>query len=254
MFKENGEEEATREELSPLMGNKMTYDSEKEKSIHFDIENSPFVLNILQLTSILTLWIFGYLWLGHELGGFTLSSSDSRLFNLHPLLMLIGPIGFSSLSITLFKRNKTGDRIKTKKLHVFFHLFSMLCLIVGLYAVIEFHKVKGFPHFTSLHSWIGLFSAALFSILYVTSFLVFFYPGAKLATRMKLIQIHKKLGLVLVTILFPVTSFSGILEKLTFMKSCTGDTFSNSCLYGNFSGLLVVVISMLTILIIFRKM
>lgn len=213
--------------------------------------------------------VFVSLWFGVEEAGFTLEHSDKRLFNLHPLLMIIGPISCSSFAGTIFKSfqnselrgdEATRQRLWLKRVHLCLHLVSLCCMGVGVYIVFQFHAANQIKHFYSLHSWLGLLSVGCFCLLYVPSFGIFHYPQGTELTRARLIQQHKKLGLCLLFVLLPVVSVSGILEKLTFEKACTvaeadpqASTMNMRCLYGNLLGVMIVCVSVLSLFIVLRK-
>ena len=65
--------------------------------------------------------------------------------------------------------SRTGSccrRIYTKLLHSMFHLLAVPCIALGFIAVWDFKSLRTnpFPHFYSIHSWLGLGTMGLYAL------------------------------------------------------------------------------------------
>ena len=65
--------------------------------------------------------------------------------------------------------SRTGSccrRIYTKLIHSMFHLLAVPCIALGFIAVWDFKSLRTnpFPHFYSIHSWLGLGTMGLFAL------------------------------------------------------------------------------------------
>ena len=101
------------------------------------------------------------------LGGISFSNIN-RIFNLHPMCMVISMLFFMGMSLTSFR---DGYSFKVSKyLHLNFNLLAKVFMIVGLRSAYIYrdepegkHSSYHYQHFGTMHSWMGL----------VTSFLLF---------------------------------------------------------------------------------
>jgi hypothetical protein len=101
------------------------------------------------------------------LGGIEFYNHD-KVFNLHPICMVLSMLFCMGLSLTSFR---DGWSFKVSKyLHLNFNLLAKIFMIVGLRAVyVDHDEPEGkhssyhYRHFGSMHSWMGL----------ITSFLLF---------------------------------------------------------------------------------
>lgn len=110
-----------------------------------------------------------------------------RLFSWHPLCMTIGFVGLMG-SATVTKR--LGGYTNTK-LHAGLASLGLFSALGGFYAIYHNKDLHGKDHFTSYHSWYGLF--ALFgSIVPMLVGLVFLHPDFGIDKRnQKIRKAHK---------------------------------------------------------------
>ncbi|KAJ0435768.1 putative ascorbate ferrireductase (transmembrane) [Helianthus annuus] len=175
-------------------------------------------------------------WLLNLREGFAFTSDVKfKIFNLHPLLMILGFIIFSGEAIIIYKAIPATRRV-LKLTHLIFHLIALGTGILGVYVVFKFHNELDIPHMYTLHSWIGLSTICLFGLQLLLGFVTFLFPGAESATRARLAPWHVLFGLVIFAMAI-VTAETGITEKFVFLKLKQGQ----EALVVNFIGLLILL-------------
>ncbi|KAL8218538.1 hypothetical protein R6Q57_021911 [Mikania cordata] len=119
---------------------------------------------------VISIATFTLVWLIKFREGFAFNSNiKAKIFNLHPLLMILGFVIFSgegvfeSAAIVVYK-SIPGNRKAQKFIHLMLHFIALVVGIVGVYAVFRFHQELHIPHMYSLHSWIGLSTICLFGL------------------------------------------------------------------------------------------
>ncbi|CAA7410330.1 unnamed protein product [Spirodela intermedia] len=181
-------------------------------------------------------------WVVRFRGGMALFSDNKDLiFNVHPVLMVIGFILVYGEAMLVYK-TMPGTKNFKKAAHLSV-LFLALCLgVVGVWAAIKFHNEKGIDNFYSLHSWLGLASLISFSIQWALAFATFWYPGGSRSSRVFLLPWHVFLG-VYIYALGIATAVTGILEKATFLQSNREiSRYSSEAFLVNLLGILLVVL------------
>ncbi|KAG0522018.1 hypothetical protein BDA96_07G001000 [Sorghum bicolor] len=157
------------------------------------------------------------LWCIHFRGGLALRSQDKPLiFNVHPVLMVLGPIVLAGEAILSY-RSLPLARDARKKVHLALHAAGLAGGVLGVYAVFKFHVESGIPNLYSLHSWVGIATVTLYGLQWTAGFLTYFFPGASPTTRRRTLPWHAVFGL-LIFVLAVGTAQLGFLEKLTFMQ------------------------------------
>lgn len=97
------------------------------------------------------------------LGG--LGFDDARIFNWHPLLMVVGftlCMGEGIMAYRQFKLGKAGN----KKIHVAWHTCGVVCVSLALRAVFKPHNVAKSPNLYTAHGIVGLSVVVLFYAQY----------------------------------------------------------------------------------------
>ncbi|KAJ7974210.1 cytochrome B561-1 [Quillaja saponaria] len=187
-------------------------------------------------------------WTLHFRGGLALVSDNKDLiFNVHPVLMVIGLIlinGEAMLSYKTFSRTKSFRKI----VHLTLQFLAFCLSLIGVWAALKFHNDKGIDNFYSLHSWLGLACLFLFSLQWAAGFATFWYPGGARNSRVALLPWHVFLG-VYIYALAIATATTGILEKLTFLQTNQIiSRYSTEALLVNSLGILIVVLGGFVIL------
>ncbi|KAJ0546861.1 putative ascorbate ferrireductase (transmembrane) [Helianthus annuus] len=103
-------------------------------------------------------------WLIKFREGFAFNSRiKAKIFNLHPLLMILGFLLFSGEAIVVYKAIP-ANRKAQKIVHLILHFIALASGILGVYAVFKFHNEVHLPNMYTLHSWIGLSTISLFGL------------------------------------------------------------------------------------------
>ncbi|KAJ0444951.1 putative ascorbate ferrireductase (transmembrane) [Helianthus annuus] len=191
------------------------------------------VFSHLLAVSIATLVLYWLLKL-REGVAFT-SHVKIQIFNLHPLLAVLGFIICSGEAIITYK-GILATRQALKLIHLALHLLALFAGILGICAVFKFHNELKIAHAYTLHSWTGLSTICLFGLQLLLGFVTFLFPGAKSGTRARFAPWHIFTGVV-VFFMAIVTAETGLMEVFMFQKLYRGQ----EALVVNFIGLLVLV-------------
>ncbi|KAF5205380.1 Cytochrome b561 [Thalictrum thalictroides] len=189
-------------------------------------------------------------WTLHYRGGLALVSENKDLiFNVHPVLMVIGLILLNGEGMLAYK-TVSGTKGFRKTMHLTLQLLSLCFSMVGVWAAWKFHIEKGIDNFYSLHSWLGLVCLILFGIQWGTGFLTFWYPGGGKNTRTALLPWHIFFGIYLYVLAIGTVA-TGILEKATFLQSNKViSRYSSEAMLINSLGIMIVVLGGFVILAI----
>ncbi|KAF9595303.1 hypothetical protein IFM89_038455 [Coptis chinensis] len=187
-------------------------------------------------------------WIFHYRGGLSLISDDKDLiFNVHPVLMVIGLVLLNGEAMLAYK-TVSGSKSFRKRVHLMLQFLAFSLSIVGVWAALKFHNEKGIDNFYSLHSWLGLACLFLFGIQWASGFITFWYPGGSRNRRASLLPWHVFFG-VYTYALAIATAATGILEKATFLQSNKViSRYSSEALLVNSLGILLVVLGGFVIL------
>ncbi|EYU45963.1 hypothetical protein ABFS82_04G086200 [Erythranthe guttata] len=195
---------------------------------------SAFPATVLAHVSAAAIVTLVLVWLLHFREGLAFKSDNkAKIFNLHPLLMVLGFVLISGEGIIAYK-TIPAIRETQKLFHLLLHLTALVSGIIGIYAVFRFHYLKGIPDMYSLHSWLGMSTICLFAIQWVFSLFTFWYPRAQASTRARLAPWHTVLGTV-IFVMAILSAETGLVEKFFFL----GLRRSQEALIINFVGLLI---------------
>ncbi|OAY84065.1 putative ascorbate-specific transmembrane electron transporter 1 [Ananas comosus] len=179
-------------------------------------------------------------WCVHFRGGLALDSANKNLiFNLHPVLMLIGFIIIGSEAIMSYKALPWSHEVN-KLVHLVLHAIALVLGAFGIYCAFKFHNESGIVNLYSLHSWLGLGTICLYGVQWIFGFVTFFIPGAAPTLRRGALPWHVLFGLF-VYILALATAELGFLEKLTFLEGSGLDKYGSEAFLVNFTALIVVL-------------
>ncbi|KAJ1411559.1 Cytochrome b561/ferric reductase transmembrane [Sesbania bispinosa] len=119
-----------------------------------------FVVHLLGVAGIVMVLV----WNIYYRGGLAWEASNKALiFNLHPVLMLIGLIIIGGEAIISYKSLPLKKEIK-KLIHLVLHKIALVLGIVGISAAFKNHNELGIDNMYSLHSWLGIGVIALYGI------------------------------------------------------------------------------------------
>ncbi|KAL4325837.1 hypothetical protein GQ457_11G005460 [Hibiscus cannabinus] len=194
------------------------------------------------ITAILLTWTF------HYRGGMALISDNKDLiFNVHPVLMVIGLVLLNGEAMLAYK-TISGTKSFKKFVHLMVQCLAFILSIIGVWAALKFHNDKGIENFYSLHSWLGLACLFLFGIQWAAGFATYWYPGGSRNSRAALLPWHVFFGMYTYALAVATTT-TGILEKLTFLQTNRViSRYSTEALLVNSLGVLIVVLGGVVIL------
>lgn len=187
-------------------------------------------------------------WTVHYRGGLALVSDNKDLiFNVHPVLMVIGLVLLNGEAILAYK-TVSGTKSFKKLVHLTLQFLAFCLSLIGLWAAWKFHNDKGINNFYSLHSWLGLACLLLFGIQWAAGFVTFWYPGGSRNSRATLLPWHVFFG-VYIYALAVATATTGILEKATFLQTNKVIShYSAEALLVNSLGILMIALGGLVVL------
>ncbi|KFK29056.1 hypothetical protein AALP_AA7G083000 [Arabis alpina] len=180
-------------------------------------------------------------------GGLAWEATNKNLiFNLHPVLMLIGFIILGGEAIISYKSLPLEKPVK-KVIHLVLHAIALALGIWGICAAFKNHNESGIANLYSLHSWIGIGVISLYGFQWLYSFGLFFYPGGSANLRSSVFPWHAILGLF-VYILAVGNAALGFLEKLTFLESGKLDKYGTEAFLVNFMAIVTILFGALVVL------
>ncbi|KAF3322388.1 putative ascorbate-specific transmembrane electron transporter 1 [Carex littledalei] len=202
------------------------------------VKAAPFtyVSHVLAVVSAVLVLV----WCIHFRGGLAFESSNKNLiFNLHPVLMLIGFIILGSEAIMAYKVLPWSHDVN-KVIHLVLHAIAIVLGIFGIYCAFKFHNESGIANLYSLHSWLGIGTISLYVIQWIFGLVTFFVPGASPTFKRGALPWHVLFGLF-VYILALATAELGFLEKLTFLEMGDVEKYGTEAFLVNFTALIVVL-------------
>ncbi|XP_028756409.1 transmembrane ascorbate ferrireductase 1 [Neltuma alba] len=201
-----------------------------------------FAVHFLGITAIAMVLV----WTIHYLGGLAWNSPDkSLLFNVHPVLMLIGLVVIGGEAIISYKSFPLEKEVK-KVIHLVLHAIALVLGIVGIYAVFLFHNEKHIANLYSFHSWIGIAAIVLYGVQWIYGFVMFMYPGGDPALRRVSLPWHILFGL-LVYMMVVAAAILGFLEKMTFLEESGLAKFGSEAYLVNFTSVVTVLFAALVV-------
>lgn len=197
---------------------------------------------------------FVLIWTFHFRGGLALSSDNkSLIFNVHPVLLVIGLVLLNGEAMLAYK-TVSGTKSFRKIVHLTMQSMAFCLSTIGVWAAYKFHSEKGVDHFYTLHSWLGLTCLFLFGTQWAAGFYTFWYPGGSINSRAALLPWHVFFGIYIYALAVATTA-TGILEKATFLQMHNiTSPYSTEAYLVNSLGMLVVVLGGCVILAIVTPM
>lgn len=204
------------------------------------VKATPFTYAAHALAAVAAALVL--VWCVHFRGGLALEAQNKNLiFNVHPVLMLIGYIILGSEAIMIYKVFPNLNHDTAKLTHLILHAIAIVLGAFGIYCAFKYHNDSGIANLYSLHSWLGIGTIALYAIQWVFGFVTFFLPGAAPGMRRGALPWHALFGLF-VYVLALATAELGFLEKLTFLESGGLDKYGAEAFLVNFTALVVVLL------------
>ncbi|KAK3447212.1 hypothetical protein EUGRSUZ_A02792 [Eucalyptus grandis] len=202
------------------------------------LKATPFaaVAQLLAVTGVVLVLV----WCISFMGGLAWEATNkSLIFNLHPVLMLIGLIIIGGEAIITYKTLPLNKETK-KVIHMVLHAIALILGIIGVYAAFKYHNESSIANLYSLHSWLGICIIVLYGIQWIYGFVIFFYPGGPSTLRSDSLPWHVLFGLF-VYILAVANAALGFLEKLTFLENSGLAKFGSEAILVNFTAVVTVL-------------
>ncbi|KAJ4710145.1 Transmembrane ascorbate ferrireductase 1 [Melia azedarach] len=187
-------------------------------------------LLVIAVTTLVLVWL-----LDKREGLAFISDDKLKIFNVHPLLMIIGFVLIGGEAIMAYK-TIPGTRRAQKATHFILHLIALASGILGVYVIFKFHHEAGIRNMYTLHSWLGMITICLYGLQWLLAFFSYVFPGAKMSVRAAYLPWHSFFGLV-IFFLAICTAETGIVQKFIFL----GLFKNQEALILNFIGLLLIL-------------
>ncbi|KAK6242457.1 hypothetical protein QUC31_013852 [Theobroma cacao] len=200
----------------------------------YQVSATPFtVFGHLLFIAVATLVL---VWLLKFREGLAFESANKfKIFNLHPLLMVIGFILTVGEAIMAYKTIPGRRDVQVQRVvHLTLQTIALGSGILGIVSVFKFQDEAEIPDMFTLHSWLGMIAICLFGLQLLLGFFSFVFPGAESYSRAGYTPWHIFGGLV-IFFLAIATAEMGLLLK--FLR--LGLFRSQEALIVNFIGLLL---------------
>lgn len=208
----------------------------------------PYYVALSQLLGLTVVAMTGA-WLGVYRGGIAWESALQ--FNVHPLCMVIGLVFLQGDALLVHRVFRKETKRTTKVVHGLLHVFAFVIALVGLVAVFDYHKKKGYADLYSLHSWCGLLVFVLYLLQWLVGFSFFLFPGASFSLRSRYRPQHVFFGAT-IFLLSVGTALLGLKEALLFKLGAQYSAFQPEGVLANALGLLLACFGVLVLYILTR--
>ncbi|KAL3521529.1 hypothetical protein ACH5RR_019678 [Cinchona calisaya] len=179
------------------------------------------------------------------------ATNKSLIFNIHPVLMLLGLIVIGGEAIITYKTLPLKKEVK-KLIHLILHAIALVLGIIGIYTAFKYHNESNIANLYSLHSWLGIGIIVLYGIQWIYGFLVFFYPGGSSEIRRESLPWHVVFGLF-VYILAVANAALGYLEKLTFLENSGLAKYGPEAFLVNFTAIVTILFGAFVVLTVLSQ-
>ncbi|GAA0178145.1 reductase [Lithospermum erythrorhizon] len=211
------------------------------------VSAGPVIMFAHLLAIVLTILVF--VWVFHFREGLAFRSKNKfKIFNIHPLLMVVGFVLMVGEALMAYK-TVPAVKQRQKFVHMLLNLIALITGILGIYAVFKYHIEADIPDLYSLHSWIGISTICLFVIQWLLAFFTFMYPKAEHSKRARFAPWHVLFG-ILIFFMAIISAITGLVEKFIFLNLGR----SQEGLVVNFTGLLLLLFGVSVLLtLLFHK-
>lgn len=209
----------------------------------------PYFVAFSQLLGLTVVATTGA-WLGLYRGGIAWASALQ--FNVHPLCMVIGLVFLQGDALLVYRVFRSETKRTTKVLHGLLHVLAFVIALVGLVAVFDYHRKKGYADLYSLHSWCGLLVFVLYAVQWLMGFSFFLFPGASFQLRSRYRAQHVFFGAT-IFLLSVGTALLGLKEALLFKLGTKYSAFEPEGLLGNVLGLLLLAFGLAVLYALTRR-
>ena len=191
-----------------------------------------YAFGAAELTGIILVIWMGY-WRGVLHDGFAWEGDSKKQFNWHPFLLTIGLLFFYGNGMMIYRVFRNAQKKTLKVLHAAIMLASFLLMTIALKAVFNSNNYNNYdsngkklkkgvydplPNMNTLHSWMGIITALLFTMQWVVGFTMFLAP-ITIAANIKAfyLSIHHWFGLFIFALVC-ATVLTGVSEEELYRK------------------------------------
>jgi len=219
-------------------------------SMDLSIHNRKLFLSFFSATQVpgVIAIILMLVWTIHYREGFSWGEADpGHAFNWHPLLMTIGMVYLYGNGALIYRVLPPVNQEMKKKLKIA-HAVTMgvvfILMVIALKAAFDSHNYATPPitNMYTLHSWVGLTAALLFSAQWLSGLLVFLFPVAGPNMRAKLLPFHQYYGSAIFALVV-AAALLGLLEKAMFLGIPKYKEKSGEQLMMNIMGMFIIAFS-----------
>ncbi|GAB4826369.1 hypothetical protein Ancab_009234 [Ancistrocladus abbreviatus] len=191
-------------------------------------------------------------WCIHFRGGFAWEAKNkSLIFNIHPVLTLIGFIILGGEAIMSYKSLPLAKDVQ-KIVHLVLHAVALILGIIGNYCAFKYHNEAGIANLYSLHSWLGIGIIVLYAIQWIYGFVIFFYPGGTMPLRHDSLPWHVLFGFFVYALAVGNAAI-GFLEKLTFLEHSGLAKYSSEAYLVNFTAIATILYGAFVLLTVYAQ-
>lgn len=220
-------------------------EKKKKKQMALGVKATPFTFAVHALAIAGAVMVL--VWTISFRGGLAWEASNkSLIFNIHPVLMLIGLIIIGGEAIISYKSLPLKKETK-KLIHLVLHAIALILGIIGVYAAFKYHNESSIANLYSLHSWLGIVIIVLYGVQWIYGFVIFFFPGGPSSLRSESLPWHVLFGMF-VYVLAVGNAALGFLEKLTFLENSGLAKYGSEALLVNFAAVVTILYGAFVIL------
>uniref|UniRef100_A0A2N9GSX3 ascorbate ferrireductase (transmembrane) n=1 Tax=Fagus sylvatica TaxID=28930 RepID=A0A2N9GSX3_FAGSY len=193
-----------------------------------------FAAHVLAIAGLILVLV----WTLHFRGGLAWSAKNkSLIFNIHPVLMLIGFIVIGGEGNSQIISRIRCEEVDTSCAPCYCYI---ILGIVGICAAFKYHNESAIANLYSLHSWLGIGIIVLYGIQWIYGFVLFFYPGGSSELRSESLPWHVAFGLFVYTLALGNAAL-GFLEKLTFLETSGIAKYGSEAFLVNFLAVITIL-------------
>lgn len=216
----------------------------RQRRIYLILLSACISMALIGLT-LLLVWMFKF----RGVTGLGLSDAD-QLSNLHTIMMYTFMISLNMYSILIYRTHFMLTKERLKWTHAILSGLNIVLSLLGVFAMLKSHWMKGIPNFYSLHSWIGSITNAFYLTQFITGFITFLKPGLAQHRKSKIMPWHRFAG-SMILILASCAAITGMSELVIFQdKDGLYSKFSPITFIVNFAGISTIIMTTITIYLI----
>ncbi|KAJ8448707.1 hypothetical protein Cgig2_010594 [Carnegiea gigantea] len=184
------------------------------------------------------------------------ATNKSLIFNIHPVLMLIGFIIIGGEAIMSYKSLPLKKEVQ-KVIHLVLHAIALALGIVGIIAAFKYHNESAILNLYSLHSWLGIGIIVLYAIQnrkfkYHSESECQKIRRGSASLRSDSLPWHVIFGMFVYGLAIANAAL-GFLEKLTFLENSGLNKFGAEAYLVNFTAIATVLYGAAVMLTVYAQ-